>query len=246
MIKTPEQIKKIRASCKLLARIFSEIDTLIKPGITGVELDRIVEEKILGAGAMPSFKNYEGFPSSICISINDVIVHGIPNNQEFQEGDIVGIDTGLCLDGAYSDMARTYPIGKVEANAQRLINVTKECIDKALEVICDGAHIGDIGAAVQGCAEKAGFGVIRKFVGHGVGNAVHEEPKIPNFGKKGEGIELKAGMILAIEPMISEGSYEIVIDEDGWTARMADGKKAAHFEHTILVTKDGGKILTTV
>lgn len=246
MIKTAQEIERIRASCKLLARIFQETIPLVRPGTPTIELDRFVEKRIRDAGAEPVFKGYLGYPASICTSINEVVVHGMPGDAVLREGDIIGIDMGLRYHGMVSDMAMTLAVGKIDDESSRLIHVTKDSLDRAIAVVRPGARVGDIGAAVQTHVEAAGFGIVRQFVGHGVGRELHEEPQIPNFGKAGTGIELAAGMVLAIEPMVTVGNPAVHILDDGWTAVTDDGKRAAHFEHTVLVTESGGEVLTVV
>ena len=246
MIKTAQEIERIRASCALLARIFAETIPLVRPGIETIELDRFVEERIRKAGATPVFKGYLGYQHSICTSINEVVVHGIPSDMKLCDGDIIGIDVGLRLQGMVSDMAMTLAVGTIDDESSRLIRVTKESLDSAIAVVRPGARVGDIGATVQKHVEAAGFGIVRQFVGHGVGRELHEEPQIPNFGKAGTGTELFAGMVLAIEPMVTVGNPSVHILDDGWTAVTDDNKRAAHFEHTILVTETGAEVLTVV
>lgn len=246
MTKTPQEITHIRASCQLLARIFADTITLVQPGAKTIELDRFVEARIRDAGAEPVFKGYLGYPASICTSINEVIVHGIPSDTELREGDIVGIDMGLRFQGMVSDMAMTLPVGTIDDESSRLLRVTAESLDRAIAVVRPGAHVGDIGAVVQAHVEAAGFGIVRQFVGHGVGRELHEEPQIPNFGKAGTGMELAAGMVLAIEPMVTAGNPASHILDDGWTAVTDDGSRASHFEHTVLVTNGGVEVLTAI
>ncbi|MDO8435487.1 MAG: type I methionyl aminopeptidase [bacterium] len=245
MIKTPEELQGIRASCQLLARIFAETIPLVRAGVTTADLDRFVDGRIREVGAIPVFNGYLGYPASICTSINEVVVHGMPGDTTLQEGDIIGIDMGLRFQGMVSDMAMTLGVGTIDAESSRLIRITKESLDRAIAVVRPGARVGDIGAAVQTHVEAAGFGIVRQFVGHGVGRELHEEPQIPNFGRAGTGPELFAGMVLAIEPMVTAGNPAVHILDDGWTAVTADTKRAAHFEHTILVTETGAEVLTT-
>ncbi len=215
-----------------------------RPGVSTAELDRLAESYIRSHGGVPAFKGYRGFPATLCTSRNDVIVHGIPSPKEIlREGDILSIDCGVVLDGFYGDAAVTIPIGEISATARRLTEVTKRCLDEAVRRVKAGGYLGDVGAAVQVCAEGAGFGVVRDFVGHGIGKALHEEPQVPNYGPAGHGLKLKPGLVIAIEPMITEGSYGVRIDSDGWTARTEDGKLAAHFEYSVAVTPNGPWIL---
>jgi methionyl aminopeptidase len=204
----------------------------------------MAEKGIRELGGIPTFKGYHGYTASICASVNDEVVHGIPGDRVLQEGDLLSIDIGTTLEGYVSDSAVTVPIGNISRNAQRLLEVTQECLMAGIAQMQRGNHVGDIGAAVQKHAESHGYGVVRELVGHGVGTAMHEEPQVPNYGKPGTGVLLRPGLVLAIEPMITEGEYQVEILKDGWTVVTADGKLAAHFEHTIAVTDDGPKILT--
>ncbi len=204
----------------------------------------MAERGIRERGGIPTFKGYHGFTASICASVNDEVVHGIPGSRVLKEGDLLSIDIGTTLEGYVSDSAVTVPVGNVSAAARRLMDVTQECLMAGIEAMQVGRHVGDIGAAVQAHAENHGYGVVRELVGHGVGREMHEEPQVPNYGKPGTGMELRPGLVLAIEPMITQGKYQVKILKDGWTVVTADGKLAAHFEHTIAVTDDGPKILT--
>jgi len=216
----------------------------IKSGITAMELDQLAEEYITSQGARPAFKGYYGFPATLCISLNDEVVHGIPNDRKLQDGDLVSIDCGAEKDGYYGDHAITFTIGSITDEQQRLVDVTRESLKKGIAQAVPGNHLYDIGHAVQEYAEAAGYGVVRQLVGHGIGTQLHEEPQVPNYGEAGTGPRLKPGMVIAIEPMITEGSYDIYTGDDGWTVYTADGKLAAHFEHTIVITDNGPEILS--
>jgi len=216
----------------------------IKSGVTAVELDQLAEDYITAQGARPAFKGYYGFPATLCISLNDEVVHGIPNERKLQDGDLVSVDCGAEKDGYYGDHAITFTVGSITEEQQRLVDVTRESLEKGIAQAVPGNHLYDIGHAVQEFAEAAGYGVVRQLVGHGIGTQLHEEPQVPNYGEAGTGPRLKPGMVIAIEPMITEGSYDIYTGDDGWTVYTADGKLAAHFEHTIVITDDGPEILS--
>ncbi|MFA4890620.1 MAG: type I methionyl aminopeptidase [Candidatus Paceibacterota bacterium] len=250
-IKTPKEIKILREGGEILASVLREVEKKVRPGVATIELDELAEKLIRRAGGEPSFKNYKTredrvpYPASLCVSIDDEVVHGIPKKEKILiEGDIVSLDLGMKYNSLYTDAAITVPVGEVEEKTKKLIEVCKKSLSKGIKAAKSGATIGDIGFAVQSYVEKKGFKVVRNLAGHGVGYKVHEEPEIPNFGKKGTGEILKAGMVLAIEPMITAGGYEIILDDDNWTWKTKDGSLSAHFEHTIVVTKKGGEILT--
>ena len=244
-IKSAKQVEKMRKACKITKEALELIEQIIKPGVTTKQLDKIAHDFIISKGAKPNFLNYNGFPGSICASVNDEVVHGIPDkNCVLKEGDIISVDMGAVLDGWHSDAARTFPVGKISAEAQRLIDVTKECFFEGIKHLKHGAKLGDVSAAIQQHAESNGYGVVRDLVGHGVGQALHEDPSVPNFGKAGHGVKLAAGMTLAIEPMINEGTYKVELLDNDWTVVTADGKLSAHYENTVLVTRDGCEILT--
>ena len=234
----------MRASNLMVATILARLKKEIAPGVATLELDRLAEGLCRSQGALPAFKGYSGFPFSVCVSINEQVVHGFPSKRKLKEGDIVSLDFGVIKDGFYGDSAITVAVGKITPEARRLMDVTRESLYLGIEQARVGNRLGDISQAVQEHAEGHGFSVVRKFVGHGIGRAMHEEPQIPNFGRAGTGIELKAGMCLAIEPMINAGGYEVRIKKDGWTAVTADGALSAHFEHTIAVTDNGPIILS--
>lgn len=244
-LKTEEDIEHMRQSAHILAKAHAEVARHIVPGVKTIHLDTIAETYIRDHGAVPSFKNYNGFPASLCISVNEQVVHGIPGDYELKEGDIVSIDCGVCKDGYHSDSAYTYVIGEASAQVQRLLQATKEALEKGIGQAIDGNRIGDIGFAIQQHVQSFGFSVVRQLVGHGIGRALHEEPEVPNYGKRGKGIRLKTGMVLAIEPMVNMGKHHIVEDADGWTIRTADRLPSAHFEHTVVVRKGRAEVLTT-
>jgi methionyl aminopeptidase len=245
-LKTPAQIGLMRqAGTVLTAAIRLCRDELVTPGVSTLEIDQEVEALIRQRGAKPAFKGYRGFPASVCVSINEEVVHGIPAaHRRLKEGDIVGLDFGAIVEGFYADAAVTVPVGEVPADVQRLLDVTRESLELAIAAARPGNRLGDISAAVQQHVEAAGFGVVRAFVGHGIGRELHEEPQIPNFGEPGKGPLLKAGMVLAIEPMVTMGHWEVRVLADHWTAVTEDGSLAAHFEHTVAVTATGPDVLT--
>lgn len=244
-IKSAKQVEKMRKACQITKEALELIEKNIRPGVSTKQLDKIAHDFIISKGAKPNFLNYNGFPASICASVNDEVVHGIPDkNTVLKEGDIISVDMGTVLDGWHSDAARTFPVGKISDEAQKLIDVTKECFYEGIKYLKHGAKLGDVSAAIQQHAEKHGYGVVRDLVGHGVGQSLHEDPSVPNFGKAGHGVKLAAGMTLAIEPMINEGTYKVELLDNDWTVVTADGKLSAHYENTVLVTKDGCEILT--
>ena len=243
-IKTPEEIELLRIAGEITGDTHNYLKKFIKPGITTGELDKLAYDYILSRDCTPSFKGYDGFPGTICASVNDEVVHGIPGNRVLQEGDIITLDIGACYKGYHGDSAWTYPVGKISKKCEDLLEWTRESLFEGLSVIKDGAHVGDIGAAVSKCARRHNLGVVRELVGHGVGSDVHEDPDVPNYGFAGTGPVLREGMVIAVEPMLNLGTPKIYILDDDWTIITADGKPSAHFEHTVLVTKDGYEILT--
>ena len=244
-IKSAQQIEKMRASARITRDALLLLEKHVKPGVTTAQLNKIAHDFILSKGAKPNFLNYGGFPASICTSVNDVVVHGIPEKgRVLKEGDIISIDMGAVLDGFHSDAARTFPVGKISPEAQRLIDVTKESFFRGIEKLKHGAKLGDVSFAIQSFVEGNGFSVVRDLVGHGIGRELHEDPSVPNFGKAGKGVKLAAGMTLAIEPMVNAGEYEVSVLDDDWTVVTDDGSLSAHYENTVLVTKDGYEILT--
>lgn len=249
-LKTDDEIELLRQSNLLVGRALAEVAKLIKPGVTTLELDRVAEEFIRDNGAIPTFKGFpnqygQPFPGSICASVNDQVVHGIPNDKPLQEGDIVSVDCGTYMNGFCGDSAYTFCVGEVAPEVRELLKVTKEALYKGIENAVHGKRLGDIGSAVQDHCEKHAYGVVREFVGHGIGKEMHEEPPVPNYGKRGSGVLLKSGMCIAIEPMITLGSPQIYMEPDCWTIRTRDGKWAAHFEHTLAVRKGKAEVLST-
>lgn len=228
----------------MLARIVSELKSQTRAGICTRDIDRIAEELISKNGAIAAFKGYRGFPANVCVSVNEEIVHGIPDDRQITEGDIVSVDIGINLDGFFSDAAFTVSIGRVSALKEKLIAVTKKALDLGIAQARVNNHLGDISAAIQRLAEAQGFSVVRDFVGHGIGRNIHEDPEVPNFGKAHEGLRLKEGMVLAIEPMVNAGTWQVEIMENGWTAITKDGEPSAHFEHCVAILTDGPEILT--
>jgi len=244
-IKTREEIRIIREACKRASQIMEALQEKITPGIDTYTLDEFAEKMISKLKAQPAFKGYRGYPKTICTSINQEVVHGIPSKGRIlKEGDILSIDLGVKFRGYYGDIAATFGVGKISQEAKKLISTTREALYAGISQAYAGNNLGDISYAIMSCVEERGFSVVRRFVGHGIGRQLHEEPEIPNFGFPGQGPELKAGMVLAIEPMVNAGDYEVEILPDGWTAVTKDGKLSAHFEHTILITDKDPKILT--
>ena len=246
-LKSPWEIEKMRRSNAIVAEVLARLREAIKPGITTLELDRLAEHLCRRKGAKPAFKGYRGYPFSLCVSVNEEVVHGFPSKKRvLKEGDIVSLDFGVLYDGYYGDAAITVPVGEISERAKRLLRVTEEALYKGIEQAVIGKRLGDISSAIQRYVEAHGYSVVRQFVGHGIGRALHEDPQVPNFGKPGRGIKLKEGMVLAIEPMVNEGTYEVEILADGWTAVTKDRKLSAHFEHTVAITKNGPEILSRV
>lgn len=238
------ELKCLREVNALVARVLDTLRVAVAPGVTTAQLDALAEKEIRAAGAVPAFKGYRGYPATICASINEQVVHGIPSARALREGDIISIDLGAVLGGFYGDAAVTVPVGTISENARALLRVTEESLWKAIGVVLPGARVSDIGHAVQAHVEAAGFSVVREFVGHGIGSELHEEPQIPNYGDPGRGPRLTEGMVLAIEPMVNAGDPEVKVLRDGWTAVTKDGSLSAHFEHTVAVTSEGAEILT--
>ena len=244
-LKTDEEIEIQRQSSLLVGKTLAEVAKLIKPGVKTGELDKVAEEFILDHGAVPGFKGYGGFPATLCISVNDEVVHGIPGDRELNDGDIVSIDCGTLMNGFYGDSAYTFAVGNVDSEVLELLKRTKESLYLAIEQAVAGKRVGDIGNAVQKHVESFGFSVVRDLVGHGVGRNLHESPEVPNYGRRGSGVKLKKGMCLAIEPMVNLGVKEVTQDKDGWTIRTADAKPSAHFEHDVAVRNSKADILST-
>lgn len=244
-IKSPREIELMREAGRILAKTHEELAKNLRPGMSTWDIDHIGEKIIRSYGCIPSFKNYNGYPASICVSVNDEVVHGIPHKEHFlDEGDIVSLDAGVIYKGYHSDAARTYGIGEIDDDAKKLIEVTRQSFFEGIKFAKAGNHLNDISAAIQKYAESFGFGVVRDLVGHGIGSHLHEDPEIPNFARKRKGILLQPGMTLAIEPMITEGSYEVVWLDDDWTVMTEDGGWAAHYENTILITEGEPEILS--
>ncbi len=244
-IKSAKQVEKMRASAKVTKEALELLEKHIKPGVTTAQLDKLAHDFIISKGARPNFLNYSGFPGSICASINDEVVHGIPSKKAvLKEGDIISIDMGAVLDGWHSDAARTFAVGKISEEAQRLIDVTRESFFEGIKYLKHGAKLGDVSSAIQKYVEDRGFSVVRDLVGHGIGQNLHEDPSVPNFGKAGHGVKLAQGMTLAIEPMVNAGTYHVAVLDDDWTVVTDDGNLSAHYENTVLITKDGCEILT--
>ena len=244
ILKTPQEISKMREGNRILALLFKHLDPMIQPGVTTAELDQEAELFILSHNAVPAFKGYRGYPATLCTSVNEQVIHGIPGPRRLKTGDIVSIDVGALHDGFYSDASRTYAVGEVSKKALHLMEVTERALYEGIGQAVAGNRLYDISAAIQKVVESAGFFVVREFVGHGIGRTLHEDPQIPNFGKKGSGPVLQEGMTFAIEPMVNEGTWKVNILKDGWTAVTADGSLSAHFEHSIAITANGPLILS--
>ena len=243
-VKTDNEIQAIRESGRQLALVLKKIEQVISTDMNGLDIDNIANTELKKLGGIPAFLGYQGFPNSICISVNDAVVHGIPNKKLFKSGDIIGFDFGVIFEGMITDAARTLIVGDSSPEIKRLVQTTQRSLDNAINSVKNGCSVGDIASSAQDVLDKAGFGIVRDLVGHGVGHNVHEDPEIPNYGVAGTGPKLKTGMTIAIEPMATMGDYKVVIDPDGWTIRTSDGSLSAHFEDTILVTDKGAEILT--
>ena len=243
-IKSASELEAMRKAGQVVARMIAAIKEAVEPGITTKQLDTVAAKELKRQGAKPAFLGYMGFPATICTSVNEQIVHGIPGDRVLKEGDLVKVDVGAVVDGLYGDSAMTLPVGQVSEEAMRLIETTKNSLDAAIAVVKSGNRLGDIGAAVQEYAESRGYGVVREYVGHGIGRNLHEEPQIPNYGVAGRGALLHAGMVIAVEPMVNVGTWRTQALEDGWTVVTADGKLSAHFEHTMAIGEHGAEVLT--
>ncbi|MBI87181.1 MAG: type I methionyl aminopeptidase [Candidatus Marinimicrobia bacterium] len=243
-IRTQEEINKISKSCQIVADTLLMLEGYIQEGIKISKLDSLAEDFIRSRGARPAFKGYMGFPSTLCVSVDNAVVHGIPGEGILKDGQIVGIDCGAELEGYFGDHAKSFPVGEIDNNKKKLLDVTKESLEKAIDKARVGNYVGDIGFAVQKHAEENGFSVVRELVGHGIGSQLHEEPQIPNFGSQRQGYQLRSGMCIAIEPMINAGKKEVFTSDDGWTIYTLDGKPSAHFEHTIAITDHGPVVLS--
>ncbi len=244
IIKSPEEIGKIAEACLVVARALEYLRGLVRPGVTTRMLEHRADEFIRDHGAVPAFKGYRGYPASICTSVNNEVIHGIPSDRVLREGDIVGIDLGVFKDGFFGDAARTFAVGSISPEAEKLLKVTEEALSCGIENARKSRRVSDISHAIQKHVESNGFSVVRAFVGHGIGRSLHEDPQVPNFGLPGRGPRLSPGITLAIEPMVNMGGHEVVVLDDGWTAVTLDGTLSAHFEDTVLVTDDGPRILT--
>lgn len=243
-IKSNEEFDLMRVSGAIVGKALREVEAYVKPGVTTLELNAIIEDIILSEGAIPSFKGYGGFPAASCISVDDVVVHGFPSLKVLKEGEIVSIDVGACKNGFHGDAARTFAVGEVSPGKRKLIEVTKQSFYEGLKFVKAGAKLGDVSHAIQAYAESYNYGVVREMVGHGIGRKLHEDPSVPNYGKAGSGVTLKKGFALAIEPMITYGDFRVTIDDDGWTCRTRDGSPSAHYENTVIITESGVEILT--
>lgn len=244
ILKSPEDLEAMREAGRIVARVLAQLARTARPGVATEKLDALAEEMIRSAGAAPSFKGYEGFPASICTSINEQVVHGIPGSRKLTGGDVLSIDVGVFYRGFHGDAAISLPIGAVSSRARRLLEVTEESLARAVAAVRPGGHVSDIGHAVQSYVESQGFAVVRELVGHGIGRKMHESPLVPNFGTPGNGALLRAGMTLAIEPMVNAGGHQVRTLDDGWTVVTADHSLSAHFEHTVVVTESGVDVLT--
>jgi methionyl aminopeptidase len=249
LLKSREEIERMRAASGIVAEILLAVRERVRPGVSTAELDALAEELTHRRGALPAFKGYtvagRAFPASICISINDEVVHGIPSAKRvLREGDIVGLDFGVCREGYFGDAAMTVPVGRVASDAARLMEVTSASLEAGIQAIAPGGHVSDISSAIQDMAEGAGFSLVREFVGHGIGRRLHEDPQVPNYRTGARGVRLQEGLVLAIEPMVNMGGPEVYVKDDGWTAATRDGKLSAHFEHSVAVTADGPYILS--
>ncbi len=246
ILKSNDELSRMARACKIVAEALQGLKEVVRPGVTTAELDSYVESFIRKRGAIPAFKGYRGYPASLCTSVNDQVVHGIPSARRLGEGDIISLDLGVYLDGFYGDAAISLPVGSVGPEAKRLLQITEEALYRGIDMARVNKRVSDISNAIQGFVEAAGYSVVRHFVGHGIGMELHEDPQVPNFGPPGQGPVLKEGMTLAIEPMVNRGGCEIAILDDGWTAVTKDGSLSAHFEHTVAVTNNGPSILTKI
>jgi methionyl aminopeptidase len=244
VLRSQAEIDKLRRANQLVGRVLAELRAMVAPGVTTQEIDEVAEARVREAGAKPAFKGYHGYPATVCASFNEQVVHGIPSTRPLVTGDIVSIDMGAVLDGYYGDCAVTVPVGEISPAAADLLRVTEESLFRGIDAVKPGARVSDIGAAVQQHVEAAGYSVVREFVGHGIGTSLHEEPQIANYGPAGHGPRLSEGMVFAIEPMVNAGKADVKVLSDGWTAVTRDGKLSAHFEHSVVVTRDGCEILT--
>jgi len=245
VLKSSKEIEKMRRAGKVVREVLELVRSHVKPGATTLDLEKAAEARLKELGVKAAFKGYHGYPCVLCTSVNSEVVHGIPSaSRVLKQGDIVSVDFGVVVDGYYGDSAITVPVGAIDATAERLLKTTEESLKAGIAAVRPGATLGDVGAAVQGVVEREGFSVVRDFVGHGIGSQMHEDPQVPNFGQAGQGMKLKPGMVIAIEPMVNAGRPDVMVLEDGWTAVAKDGSMSAHFEHTVAVTANGASILT--
>lgn len=245
VIKSPEEIQRIGDACRIVAEALDILGDAVTEGITTIELERLAEDIIIKRGGTPAFKGYRGYPASLCTSVNDQVVHGIPSDTKLKDGDIISMDVGVCYKGYYGDAAITLPVGRISRETEQLLRITEESLYMGVDMAREGNRVSDISSAIQGHVEKNGYSVVREFVGHGIGKQLHEEPQIPNFGPPGRGERLRNGMTLAIEPMVNAGGHQVRVLKDGWTAITADGSLSAHYEHTVAITGEGVRVLTT-
>ena len=243
-LKSPAELELMRQANRVVGRALAKVSAAAAPGVTTAELDRMAEQECRALGAVPAFKGYRGYPYSLCCSVNQEVVHGFPRSEPLKEGDILSMDFGAVYEGFYGDSALTVAVGEVSREAADLMKVTKASLEAAIDQMKPGNRLGDVSAAIQRVAEGAGYSVVRQFVGHGIGRALHEDPQVPNFGTPGKGVKLRPGMVLAIEPMVNAGGYEVKVLADGWTAVTSDGRLSAHFEHTVAVSENGPEILS--
>lgn len=244
VLKSQDEIERIADACLLVAELLEDIKKIISPGVTTIELDRFAESFIISKGAKPAFKGYRGYPATLCTSVNEQVVHGIPSTMKLKEGDIISLDVGVYYRGFYGDAAVTLPVGKIDDVAKKLVTVTADSLYQGIKNAVVGNRLSDISFSIQNCVETEGFSIVRNFTGHGIGRELHEDPQLPNFGRRGEGPILMEGMTLAIEPMVNAGGWETIVLEDGWTAVTKDKSLSAHFEHTVAITSNGPRILT--
>ncbi|MBI2500793.1 MAG: type I methionyl aminopeptidase [Deltaproteobacteria bacterium] len=246
VLKSREELAKIRKASKIVAVILKEIEEMIRPDVTTEELDRFAEERIRSLGGVPAFKGYRGYQATLCTSINEEVVHGIPSKRSLKNGDIIGIDCGAIADGYYGDAAVTFPVGQISEESAKLIQATRKALESGIQMMRVGNRLGDVSYAVQCQGDAYSYGIVMDFVGHGIGRALHEEPQVPNYGSPHTGIRLSPGLVLAIEPMFNLGTHLVKVLDDGWTAVTTDGRRSAHFEHTVAVTESGPEVLTVL
>jgi methionyl aminopeptidase len=246
ILKSKSEIEKMAIACHIVAEVLQELVRVVRPGLTTLELDAFAERSIRTRGGVPAFKGYRGFPNTLCVALNEQVVHGIPSKRRLRAGDIIGLDLGAKWEGYYGDAAVTVPVGQIPSDTECLLTTAREALYMGIKEVSAGKHLSDISHAIQCYAETRGYSVVRAFVGHGIGTALHEEPQVPNFGPPGRGPRLKVGMVLAIEPMVNNGDADVEILDDGWTVVTADGQLSAHFEHTVAITDEGPQILTAL